>query len=87
MDDEPQIKLFCEFLEAAKTTLSESERTEVQYFVNVNEFGFALQTAIGIYLEEGKSPDQLTLSVLRQLAALMDAEQDIRDGIESLSAH
>jgi hypothetical protein len=55
-------------LSEADTPLSISGRAEVQHFVDVGEYGPALETAVDIFVEEGKTPDAETLGLLTQLA-------------------
>lgn len=47
--------LLSELLRAAVPVLSDSERAEVQHFVDVGEYGLALETLVDIYAEEKRS--------------------------------
>jgi hypothetical protein len=57
---------------ASLPTLRDSDRTDVVHFIEVGEFGLALETLVGAFFEDGqKLPDEI-LPRVRQLVGLMD---------------
>jgi hypothetical protein len=54
--------------------LTASERSEIQHFIDVGEYGLALETAVGIYREENKSPSKEALVILDQLSDAMSID-------------
>ena len=56
---------------ASLTSFSETERDEVQKFVDVGEYGLAAETAYQIILEERKPVTDQAVAMLRELAAAM----------------
>jgi hypothetical protein len=65
--------LFSELL-AAALELSESERDEVQRYVDHSEYGLALETAVDILSEEKKIPSDDVVSLIQRLARAMSIE-------------
>jgi hypothetical protein len=63
-------RLFAELLSAAQV-LSDSERAEIQHFIDVGEYGLALETAADIYVEEKKTASAEVLKLFEALANLM----------------
>jgi hypothetical protein len=47
------------------------ERNEILEFVDVGEYGGALWTAVGIYVEEKKIPSMNEIELINQLALAM----------------
>jgi hypothetical protein len=71
--------LFGALLKEAAGIFSESERAQVQEFVDANEFGLAFETAIDILLEDNKPSTHEMVALFEQLAALMDYDDDFVD--------
>lgn len=66
--------LFSELAIAAGSELSESERAEIQSFIDVGEYGVALETAVDIYAEEKKTPSAEVVTLIEKLALAMSME-------------
>jgi len=79
--------LFSRLLIAAGNVLSESELGEIRTFINVGEYGLALETAVDIFVEEGKTAPSEAVSLIEQLATKMSVEPvrliKLKDGIRS----
>jgi hypothetical protein len=65
---------FSRLLESAALVLSEAELGEVSHFLDVGEYGLALQTAVDIFVEEGKRPPVEVISLVEQLSRSMGME-------------
>ena len=66
--------LFDKLLFSASHVLSKSEVAEINSFIDVGEYGIALETAVDIFVEEGKiAPDEV-VSLVKQLAIAMSIE-------------
>ena len=63
--------LFTNLLNASKGELTDAELGEVQSFIDVGEYGLALETAADIYAEEGKIPSADVVSLIERLAIAM----------------
>jgi hypothetical protein len=63
--------LLSNLLNASVGELSDAERAEVQAFIDVGEYGLALETTADIYAEEKKIPSTEVLSLIEQLAIAM----------------
>jgi hypothetical protein len=72
--------LFENLLNASAGELSADECSEVRSFVDVGEYGLALQTAIDIYFEEKKKPSKNVVTLIEKLALtmLMDSEEFLK---------
>ncbi len=68
--------LFAELLAASKAYLTPEEMSEVQHFVDVAEYGVALETFVYIFVEGGKSATQDMLSLITRLTGMMQMELD-----------
>ncbi|TXT29793.1 MAG: hypothetical protein FD131_2259 [Rhodocyclaceae bacterium] len=68
--------LFSELAIAAGSELSESERAEIQSFIDVGEYGVALETAVDIYAEEKKIPSAEVVTLIEKLALEMSMEPE-----------
>lgn len=68
--------LFSNLLVATASELSDSERAEVQRFIEVGEYGLALETAADIYAEEKRTASADVLAQVRCLAAAMSIEAE-----------
>lgn len=66
--------LFSDLLAAASLVLSHSERAEVQKFIDVGEYGLALETAVDIYAEEKKMASAGVVALIEHLAEAMSIE-------------
>lgn len=63
--------LLSNLLNASVGELSDTERAEVQAFIDVGEYGLALETTADIYAEEKKIPSAEVLSLIERLAIAM----------------
>jgi len=66
--------LFSNLWAASESVLSDSERAEVQHFIDVGEYGLALETVIGIYVEEKKAASPNVVALIKRLAMAMSVE-------------
>lgn len=66
--------LLSQLLMAAAPVLSDAERAEVQRFVDVGEYGLALETAAAIYSEEKKIATAEVLDLIERLASVMSMD-------------
>jgi len=66
--------LFSNLLAATSPVLSDSERAEVQKFIDVGEYGLALETAADIYAEEEKIASADVVALVGRLAEAMSIE-------------
>lgn len=66
--------LLSQLLMAATPVLSDAERTEVQRFVDVGEYGLALETAAAIYSEQKKIATAEVVDLIERLAAAMSMD-------------
>lgn len=67
--------LFGRLLSSQERALVESEVREVQEYVDVGEYGLALDTLIGIVIEESKQISEEVLDVVMELARLMELDE------------
>jgi hypothetical protein len=65
-------RLLSRLNEASAEVLSIEELSEVQHFVDVGEYGLALETAVGIYVEERKPVPAEVRELMRRLAEMME---------------
>lgn len=73
--------LFSRLLSALNGVFSVSEIAEVSEFVDVGEYGLALDTAVDIFVEERKVPEEHVIVLVQSLAialALPTAEYSDR---------
>jgi hypothetical protein len=66
--------LLSNLLAATSPVLSGSERAEVQTFIDVGEYGLALETAADIYAEEKQSASADVVALVGRLAEAMSIE-------------
>lgn len=66
--------LLSQLLIATAPVLSDAERDEVKRFVDVGEYGLALETAVAIYAEEEKMATAEVVNLIERLAAAMSME-------------
>ncbi|UGQ48738.1 MafI family immunity protein [Massilia endophytica] len=64
--------LFCRLLSALNGVFSVSEIAEVSEFVDVGEYGLALETAVDIFVEEGKVAEDDVIVLVQSLANAME---------------
>jgi hypothetical protein len=69
--------LFSDLLNASEGDFSAAECAEVQSFLNVGEYGLALETAVDIYAEEQKIPSPDAISLIGRLITAMSMNQDL----------
>jgi hypothetical protein len=75
MTDFDEIELLLsQLLSASTPVLSEPEKAEVQHYIDVGEYGLALETAADIYAEQGKIATVEAVDLFRRLAIAMDME-------------
>jgi dihydroxyacetone kinase DhaKLM complex PTS-EIIA-like component DhaM len=65
--------LFKQLLTASGSVLSEAELDEIRHFVDVGEYGLALETAVDIFAEERKVPP---LEAVRCISGLAETKLD-----------
>ena len=68
--------LLSNLLNASVGELSDAERAEVQAFIDVVEYGLALETTADIYAEAQKTPSVEVLSLIERLANAMSIEPE-----------
>ena len=68
--------MLIELLDASSEVFSDSERTEVQAFIDVGEYGLALETVACIYVEENKQPSHKVISLIEKLTNKMSMESE-----------
>ncbi|MCK9609472.1 MAG: MafI family immunity protein [Methylomonas sp.] len=66
--------LLSKLLEAVTPVLSESECAEVQSFIDVGEYGLALETAVDIFVEEKKIASAGVVTLVSRLVDLMSLD-------------
>lgn len=64
--------LFSQLLPALRDVFSASEIAEVSEFVEVGEYGVAFDTAVDIFVEEGKVATDNVITLAEELAAAME---------------
>jgi hypothetical protein len=63
--------LFKQLLNASEPVLSEAELDEIRHFVDVGEYGLALETAVDIFAEERKVLPPGAIRCISSLAGTM----------------
>ena len=66
--------LLSRLLMIAASVLSDAERAEVQRFIDVGEYGLALEAAAAIYAEEKKIATAEVVDLIERLAAAMSMD-------------
>ena len=66
--------LLSRLLMIAASVLSDAERAEVQRFIDVGEYGLALEAAAAIYAEEKKIATAEVADLIERLAAAMSMD-------------
>jgi hypothetical protein len=64
-----------QLLELLKSVFSESEQSEVQDFINVGEYGLALETLVDVVQEEDKKISKEALRLIKKLCSLMSVDE------------
>lgn len=65
-------KLLPEFFELLDALFSEEEKAEVDHFIQVGEYGLALETIVDICFDEGKKPDKYFAAKVSDLALALE---------------
>ncbi len=66
--------LFSKLLVAGGSVLADQELAEIKSFIDVGEYGLALQTAVDIFVEEDKIAPDDVVSLIERIAAAMSIE-------------
>ena len=66
--------LFSQLLSEDSSSLSESEIAEVREFVDVGEYGLALETRVDIHHEENKAITPSAVALVHRLALTMSVD-------------
>lgn len=69
-----EIELLLSSLLSAASVLSRSERAEIQKFIDLGEYGLALETTVDIYSEERKVASAEVVMLVERLAEAMSIE-------------
>lgn len=72
-------ELLAQLLGLVTKVFVNSEVKEVQDFIDVGEYGIALETFVGIVDEENKAIPEEVLVVVRESAAVMQMEASVFD--------
>jgi hypothetical protein len=70
--------LFADYLNK-NPDVSDNDRDMIQHYVDHNEFGIALDTAIAIHIDHQSLPSARSLAVLGELARLMEASDALKN--------
>jgi hypothetical protein len=70
-------RLFSQLLAAVTPVLSESERSEVQRFIDVGEYGLALETAVEIFADERVLASTDMINLIKRLAVAMSMDPEV----------
>lgn len=68
--------LFSNFLSEEECSFSESELAEVRKFIDVGEYGLALETLVDIHLEENKVATASARDLVSRLAVAMSMDPE-----------
>lgn len=66
--------LLSQLLSTGSPTMSAEERVEVQRFIDVGEYGLALETFVAIYVDEQRTPSPIVVDLVTQLASMMSMD-------------
>jgi len=66
--------LFSELIESVSDVFSEPEKNEVQEYIDVSEYGLALETFAGVVDEENKKISERSDSLVEALATEMNMD-------------
>lgn len=78
-------KLFLRLLRLMLGILADSERNEVQDFIDAGEYGLALETLVDIVIEENKRIPGQSLTLVYELADAMQLDKKVFE--EKLSGY
>lgn len=67
--------MFSDLLKTTLESMSDAERAEIQSFIDVGEYGLALETAVDIHAEEAKPPAEAFLHQVELLAVAMSMDE------------
>jgi hypothetical protein len=67
-------RLFVQLLTLLRPTLLEAQLQEVNHFVDVGEYGLALETVVDIFVEERKEPGSDVTTRIAELASKMSID-------------
>ena len=70
-------RCFTDLLDVVSAELSEGELREIRDFLDVTEFGLALQTFVDIVIEEHKHLPHRAATVCEELARLMNFTEKV----------
>jgi hypothetical protein len=70
-------KLLLQLLQASTPPFTSSNAAEVQNFIDVGEYGLALETTVDIYVEEHKAPNSEAIALMEQAAVAMGMDSKI----------
>ena len=74
MSNFDEIELLLSNLLTSASELMDSERAEIQKFIDVGEYGLALETAVDIYAEEKKIASAEVVALVERLAEAMSID-------------
>lgn len=66
--------LFGDLLNASVPVLSDSELDEIRRYIDVGEYGLALESAVDIYSEERKIPSSDVVILIERLGEMMSMD-------------
>jgi hypothetical protein len=67
-------RLFDQLLTTSQPILSETELQEVRHFIDMGEYGLALETLVDIFVEEKRGPGADVTSRIEELAQKMSID-------------
>jgi hypothetical protein len=70
-------RLLLKLLNSVDQVFNQQERAEVQEFINVGEFGLALDTLIDIIVEENKQISENSVKIIKEIAAIMLMDESL----------
>jgi hypothetical protein len=73
--------LLLQLLRVARPVFSDAGQTAVQRFIDVGEYGLALETVVAVYREEEKVMTGEAMALIENLALAMDMSPMPLDGI------
>lgn len=70
-------RLLLKLLNSVDQVFNQQERAEVQEFINVGEYGLALDTLIDIIVEENKQISENSVKIIKEIAAIMLMDESL----------
>jgi hypothetical protein len=67
-------RLFLELIAKSSSLITSSEQGEIQHFIDVGEYGLALETVVDIFAEKATTPSEDILSTVAALANCMSMD-------------